>query len=166
MIIICIIFVLLYIYIAKSPSGNAVYIYIFCLIIFVWWSNTSHESPSGKWELLDVFNINIKFCHESPSGKWLIILNGWTSRVSFLAPSGGSVFVDLLRSEVLDGTNYVDWKQRVDMLLSYYGFKDIICVEQASVLPQLPSSESSEIADNIEEKLWERFEEVSRLENS
>ena len=44
-------------------------------------------------------------------------------------PIGESVFADLLRFEVLDGTNYVDWKQRVDMLLSYYGFKDIICVE-------------------------------------
>ena len=71
--------------------------------------------------------------------------------MSFPTPSGGFVFTDFLRSEVLDGTNYVDWKQRVDMLLSYYGFKDIICVEQAPILPQLPSSESSEITDNIEE---------------
>ena len=50
-------------------------------------------------------------------------------------PSGGSMFVNLLRLEVLDGTNYVNWKQWVVMLLSYYGFKDIICVEQLLVLP-------------------------------
>ena len=66
-------------------------------------------------------------------------------------PSGGSVFADLLRSEVFDGTNYMDWKQRVDMLLSYYGFKDIICVKQAPILPQLPSSENGEIIANIKE---------------
>ena len=71
--------------------------------------------------------------------------------MSFLAPSGGSVFADLLKSEILDGTNYVDYKQRINMLLSYYGFKDIIYVEQAPVLPQLPSNENSEIADNIKE---------------
>ena len=43
-------------------------------------------------------------------GKWLIILNGWTLGISFPMPSGGFVFVNLLKSNVMDGTNYVDWE--------------------------------------------------------
>ena len=76
--------------------------------MFVYWSNISHESPMGKWELLDVLNIDMKFCHESPMGKWLIILNRWTSRVSFPMLSGKSMFVDLLKCNVVDDANYVD----------------------------------------------------------
>lgn len=43
-----------------------------------------------------------------------------------LIPSSGSTFVDILKSEVLDDHNYIDWKQRVDILLGFYGYKDVI----------------------------------------
>ena len=84
------------------------YIYIYYLIVFVWSSNISHESQLGKWELLDVLNIDMKFCHKFPLGKWLIILNGLTLGMFFPMPNGGYVLVNLLRFEVVDGTNYVD----------------------------------------------------------
>jgi len=41
-------------------------------------------------------------------------------------PSGGSAFANILKFEVLDGTSFMDWKQRIDMLLGFYVYKDII----------------------------------------
>ena len=51
---------------------------------------------------------NMKFCYKSPSEKWLIILNGSTSEIFFPMPSGGSMLINLLKFEVVDGAKYVD----------------------------------------------------------
>lgn len=43
--------------------------------------------------------------------------------VSLPNPSGGSVLADVLKSEVLEGgSNNIDWKGRLDMLIGFYGY--------------------------------------------
>lgn len=56
--------------------------------------------------------------------------------ISLPTPSDGSAFADILKFEVLDGTNYVDWKQMIDMFLSFYGYKVIICVDEPPKMPK------------------------------
>ncbi|XP_019188343.1 PREDICTED: F-box/FBD/LRR-repeat protein At1g13570-like [Ipomoea nil] len=63
--------------------------------------------------------------------------------ISLLVRSGGFAFVDILKSEVLEDTNFVDWKQKVDMLLSFYGYKDIICVDKP---PKMPKGVTDDLA--------------------
>lgn len=49
-------------------------------------------------------------------------------------PFGGSAFANNLKSEVLEvESNYIDWKQRLDVLLGFYGYKEIILVDQPPV---------------------------------
>jgi len=73
----------------------------------------------------------------------------YMSRMLLPAPSGGSAFADILKYEVLDGTNYMDWKQIVDML-GFYGCMDIICIDQPLVKP----------APVTEQEGWNKYEEI------
>ena len=58
------------------------------------------------------------------------------------------MLANLLKFEVLYDTNYKVGNKGLIMV-----FKDIICVEQTLILPQLATNENSEIVVNIKKKL-------------
>ena len=70
--------------------------------------------------------------------------------VSLPTPSGGSAFNDILRSEMLEGgSNYIHWKQRLDMLLGFYGYKDIILINKPPMEPPITQKELTDYPDNL-----------------
>lgn len=65
---------------------------------------------------------------------WSKLFDYMVLGLSLPTPFGGSAFANILKSEVLEvESNYIDWKQRLDVLLGFYGYKEIILVDQPPV---------------------------------